>query len=79
MCIRDRDIDVERDKIDMLSLSAHKFHGPKGVGALYCRKGLPLLPFIEGGAQERNRRAGTENLAGRESISILSRSTSISK
>lgn len=58
------DIDVERDKIDMLSLSAHKFHGPKGVGALYCRKGLPLLPFIEGGAQERNRRAGTENLAG---------------
>ena len=47
------DIDVERDKIDMLSLSAHKFHGPKGVGALYCRKGLPLLPFIEGGAQER--------------------------
>ena len=58
------DIDVERDKIGMLSLSAHKFHGPKGVGALYCRKGLPLLPFIEGGAQERNRRAGTENLAG---------------
>lgn len=57
-------IDVERDQIDMLSLSAHKFHGPKGVGALYCRKGLPLLPFIEGGAQERNRRAGTENLAG---------------
>lgn len=57
-------IDVERDQIDMLSLSGHKFHGPKGVGALYCRKGLPLLPFIEGGAQERNRRAGTENLAG---------------
>ena len=57
-------IDVERDQIDMLSLSAHKFHGPKGVGALNCRKGLPLLPFIEGGAQERNRRAGTENLAG---------------
>lgn len=57
-------IDVERGQIDMLSLSAHKFHGPKGVGALYCRKGLPLLPFIEGGAQERNRRAGTENLAG---------------
>lgn len=57
-------IDVVQQKIDLLSLSAHKFHGPKGVGALYCKKGLPLLPFIEGGAQERNRRAGTENLAG---------------
>ena len=44
--------------------SAHKFHGPRGVGALYCRTGLPLYPLIEGGAQERNRRAGTENVAG---------------
>ncbi len=57
-------VDVRADNIDMLSLSAHKFHGPKGVGALYCKKGLPLLTFIEGGAQERGKRAGTENIAG---------------
>lgn len=55
-------IDVERDNIDMLSFSAHKFHGPKGVGALYVRKGIRVTPLIEGGAQERGRRAGTENL-----------------
>ena len=48
----------------MLSMSGHKFHAPKGVGALYCRKGTPLFNFIYGGAQERNRRAGTENLPG---------------
>ncbi len=57
-------IDVEKMHIDMLSLSAHKFHGPKGVGALYYRRGVPVYPLIEGGAQERNRRAGTENVAG---------------
>lgn len=49
---------------DMLSLSAHKFNGPKGVGALICRRGISPLTFMDGGAQERNRRAGTENLAG---------------
>ena len=57
-------IDVKAQHIDMLSLSAHKFHGPKGVGALYCRRGFPLTNVIEGGAQERGKRAGTENLAG---------------
>lgn len=56
-------IDVEKMNIDMLSMSAHKFHGPKGVGALYCRKGVPLFPLIEGGAQEKNKRAGTESVA----------------
>ena len=54
-------IDVKAQNIDMLSLSSHKFHGPRGVGALYCRKGLPLVNIIEGGAQERGKRAGTEN------------------
>lgn len=57
-------IDVNELNIDMLSMSAHKFHGPKGVGALFCRKGTPLFSFINGGSQEHNRRAGTENLAG---------------
>ena len=57
-------INVKEQNIDMLSLSAHKFHGPKGVGALYVRKGFPLVNVIEGGAQERGKRAGTENLAG---------------
>lgn len=55
-------IDVQADNIDMLSLSAHKFHGPKGAGVLYARKGIAISTLIEGGAQERNRRAGTENL-----------------
>ena len=55
-------IDVEAQHIDMLSLSGHKFHAPKGIGMLYCRKGIPLKPFIEGGAQERGKRAGTEAL-----------------
>lgn len=57
-------IDVKEQNIDMLSLSAHKFHGPKGVGALYVRKGIQLTPIINGGAQERGKRAGTENIAG---------------
>lgn len=57
-------VDVKELGCDMLSLSAHKFHGPKGVGALYVRKGLFPSTLIEGGAQERGRRAGTENIAG---------------
>ncbi len=57
-------IDVAAQQIDMLSLSAHKFHGPRGVGVLYCKKGVLLMPLINGGAQERGKRAGTENLAG---------------
>lgn len=56
-------IDMKNSYIDMLSISGHKFHAPKGVGALYVRKGTPLVPFIIGGHQERGRRAGTENVA----------------
>lgn len=55
-------IDVKAQSVNMLSLSAHKFHGPKGTGALYCHKGVKISSFIEGGAQERGRRAGTENV-----------------
>ncbi len=76
-------IDVKKQNIDMLSLSAHKFHGPKGVGALYCRRGIMLSNLIDGGAQERGKRAGTENLPGicgmvaalEESISNLEENT----
>ena len=57
-------INVKEQNIDMLSLSAHKFHGPKGVGALYCRRGILLTNVINGGAQERGKRAGTENIPG---------------
>ena len=57
-------VDVEADNIDMLSASGHKFHGPKGVGFLYAKKGIRLTNLIEGGAQERGKRAGTENIPG---------------
>lgn len=55
-------VNVKDDQVDLLSASAHKFHGPKGVGFLYARKGIRLTPLIEGGAQERGKRAGTENV-----------------
>lgn len=57
-------IDVDRSNIDMLSMAAHKFYGPKGIGALYIRQGVKIDPLISGGGQERNRRAGTENVPG---------------
>ena len=56
-------IDVQRDNIDMLSLSAHKFYGPKGVGALYVREGVKFDKIQDGGHQEKDKRAGTENVA----------------
>ena len=55
-------IDVKEQNIDMLSMAAHKFHGPKGIGVLYSKKNIPLINIIEGGAQERGRRGGTENI-----------------
>ena len=58
------DLDVRRLGVDMMSLSGHKFYGPKGVGVLFIRRGVPFLPLITGGGQERERRSGTENIAG---------------
>ena len=58
------DLDVRQLGVDMMSLSGHKFYGPKGVGVLYLRRGVPFLPLITGGGQERERRSGTENVAG---------------
>ena len=63
-------IDVDAQNIDMLSISAHKFHGPKGIGVLYVRKGIKLENLIEGGAQERGKRAGTENLPAIFSMAV---------
>lgn len=63
-------VNVEEQNIDMLSLSGHKFHAPKGVGVLYCKQTIPLQRFIHGGAQEGNKRAGTENLAGIVGLSV---------
>lgn len=57
-------VNVDELKADLLSLSAHKFYGPKGIGALYIRKGTPIQPFLRGGGQERDRRASTQNVAG---------------
>ncbi len=76
-------IDVQEQNIDLLCISAHKFHGPKGVGLLYCRKDIPLATLVEGGAQERGKRAGTENVAGavamtaalREAVDNMERNT----
>lgn len=63
-------VDVNEQNIDLMSISGHKFHGPKGVGVLYCKKNIPLFNLINGGAQERNKRAGTENLAGIVGLSV---------
>ena len=63
-------LDVRRLNVDMLSLSGHKFHGPKGTGLLYIKRGTPFLPLLLGGGQERERRAGTENMPGIVGVSV---------
>lgn len=80
-------VNVKEDNVDMLSASAHKFHGPKGTGFLYVRKGIPITNLIEGGAQERGKRAGTENVPGivatsvalKEAIENLDKNAEITK
>ncbi|MBR3866303.1 MAG: aminotransferase class V-fold PLP-dependent enzyme, partial [Butyricicoccus sp.] len=64
------EIDVQAMGIDLLSLSAHKFRGPKGIGALYCRKGIALKPLVYGGGQERGLASGTENVAGMVGLGV---------
>ena len=71
-------IDVEKDKIDALSMSAHKFYGPKGVGALYVKKGINFRKIQDGGHQEKDKRAGTENVPGIVGLRCCNR-TSIQK
>ena len=66
-------VDVQKMGVDMLSLSAHKFGGPRGVGVLYCRAGVPLDPFLFGGGQERGRRPGTENTAAIVAMAVAMR------
>ncbi len=66
-------VDVKTLGVDMLSISAHKFYGPKGVGALWIRRGLRVLPLLTGGRQERSRRAGTENVAGIVGMGVAAR------
>jgi cysteine desulfurase len=66
-------LDVEAVEVDLLSLSAHKFHGPKGIGALYVRSGLPFAPLVAGGPQEDERRAGTENVPGIVGMGVAAR------
>ena len=72
-------IDVNAENIDYLSASAHKFHGPKGTGFLYARRGVPLIPLINGGAQEKNKRAGTENLPGIVGMAAALKETATSR